>query len=150
MLLNPRHCSVRPIRSVSAQGLGLIRPLSIRRSRVSRLSFRTSPRINIFNTRTGGGGGGQNMPLPLAGEQRRIEQDTLCKNFSPMSPKVRSPGQVKVKNGFLTLRLRNGHTIYPIGFKLSACNKITDTYNFYIWDIWYVTWGQINFVTSLL
>ena len=38
--------------------------------------------------------------------------NTLCKNFSP-----RSPGQVKVKNGFLTLRLRSGHTRYQIGFK---------------------------------
>ena len=61
-----------------------------------------------------------------------IEFDTLCKNFSPRSPKVRSPGQVKVKNGFLTLRLRSGHTRYPIGFKPSAFHKVIDTYNLYI------------------
>ena len=63
-----------------------------------------------------------------------IEFDTLCKNFSPRSPKVRSPGQVKVKNGFLTLRLRSGHTRYPIGFKPSAFHKVIDTYNLYISD----------------
>ena len=31
-----------------------------------------------------------------------IELHTLCKNFNLRSPKVRSPGQVIVKNGFLT------------------------------------------------
>ena len=67
-----------------------------------------------------------------------IEFDTLCKNFSPRSPqvKVRSPGQVKVKNGFLTLRLRSGHTRYPIGFKPSAFHKVIDTYNLHISDFY--------------
>ena len=68
-----------------------------------------------------------------------IEFDTLCKNFSPRSPKVRSPGQVKVKNGFLTLRLRSGHTRYPIGFKPSAFHKVIDTYNLYISDFLYLS-----------
>ena len=63
-----------------------------------------------------------------------IEFHTLCENFNPRSPKVRSPGQVKVKNGFLTLRLRSGHTRYPIGFKPSAFHKVIDTYNLYISD----------------
>ena len=68
-----------------------------------------------------------------------IEIDTLCKNFNLRSPKIRSPGQVKVKNGFLTFRLRSGHTSYPIGFKPSAFHKVVDTYNFlsrilYIYD----------------
>ena len=69
----------------------------------------------------------------------KIEFDTLCKNFSPRSPKVRSPGQVKVKNGFLTLRLRSGHTRYPIGFKPSAFHKVIDIYNLYISDFWYLS-----------
>ena len=68
-----------------------------------------------------------------------IEFDTLCKNFSCRSPKVRSPGQVKVKNRFLTLRLRSGHTRYPFGFKLSAFHKVIDTYNLYISDFWYLS-----------
>ena len=55
-----------------------------------------------------------------------------------MSPKVRQPGQVKVKNGFLTLRLRSGHTMNPIGFNLSAFHKIIDTYNLYISDFFYI------------
>ena len=38
----------------------------------------------------------------------------------------------------LTLRLRSGHTIYPIGFKLSAFHKIIDTYNLYISDFLYL------------
>ena len=59
--------------------------------------------------------------------QLTIELDTLRKNFSPRSPNFRSPGQVKVKNRFLTLRLRSGHTMYPIGFKLSAFHKVIDT-----------------------
>ena len=63
-----------------------------------------------------------------------IELDTLCTNLSSRSPKVRSPGQVKVKNGILTLRLRSGHTMYPIGFKLSAFHKVIDTYNLYTLD----------------
>ena len=45
---------------------------------------------------------------------------------------ARSPDQVNVKHGFLTLRLCSCHTIYPIGFKLSAFHKIIDTYNLYI------------------
>ena len=92
-----------------------------------------------FNTRTGGGGGAKNAhPSGFSriaengGAQRRhffstcsqLTFDTLCKNFSPRSPKVRSPDQVKVKNGFLTLRLRSGHTRYPIGFKPSAFHKV--------------------------
>ena len=68
-----------------------------------------------------------------------IEFHTLCENFNPRSPKVRSPGQVKVKNGFLTLRLRSGHTRYPIGFKPSAFHKVIDTYNLYISDFWYLS-----------
>ena len=68
----------------------------------------------------------------------RIELDTLCKHFNPRSPKVRSPGQVKVKNGFLTLRLRSGHTRYPIGFKPSVFHKMIDTYNFFISDFLYL------------
>ena len=86
----------------------------------------------------------------IAGKRRRaappffqylitIEFDTLCKNFSPRSPKVRSPGQVKVKNGFLTLRLRSGHTRYPIGVKPSAFHKVIDTYNLYISDFLYLS-----------
>ena len=100
------------------------------------------------NTRTGGGGAKNAHPSGFSriAEKRRraappffqylltIEFDTLCKNFSPRSPKVRSPGQVKVKNGFLTLRLRSGHTRYPIGFKPSAFHKVIDTYNLYISD----------------
>ena len=99
--------------------------------------------------------GGQKMPTPpvfreIAEKRRRaappffqylltIEFDTLCENFSPMSPKVRSPGQVKVKNGFLTLRLRSGHTRYPIGFKPSAFHKVVDTYNLSISDFLYLS-----------
>ena len=80
-----------------------------------------------------------------------IELDTLCKNFSLRSPKVRSPGQVKVKNGFLTLRLRSGHTRYPIGFKPLAFHKVIDTYNFYISDFLYLSPEvRSNFVTSPL
>ena len=100
-------------------------------------------------TRALEGGGAKNAHPSgfsrIAGKRRRaappffqylltIEFDTLCKNFSPRSPKVRSPGQVKVKNGFLTLRLRSGHTRYPIGFKPSAFHKVIDTYNLYISD----------------
>ena len=68
-----------------------------------------------------------------------IEFDTLCINFSPRSPKAMSPGQVKVKNGFLTLRLRSGHTRYPIGFKPSAFHKVIDIYNLYISDFLYLS-----------
>ena len=100
-----------------------------------------------FNTRTGGGAKNAHPSgfSRIAEKRRRaappffqylltIEFDTLCKNFSPRSPKVRSPGQVKVKNGLLTLRLRSGHTRYPIGFKPSAFYKVIDTYNLYISD----------------
>ena len=68
-----------------------------------------------------------------------IELDTLFNNFNPRSPKVRSPGKVKVKNGFLTFRLRSGHTRYPIGFKPSAFHKVIDTYNLYISDFLYLS-----------
>ena len=109
--------------------------------------------MGYINTRTGGGGAKNAHPsgfLRIAEKRRRaappffqylltIEFDTLCKNFSPRSPKVRSPGQVKVKNGFLTLRLRSGHTRYPIGFKPSAFHKVIDTYNLYISDFWYLS-----------
>ena len=111
------------------------------------------------NTRTGGG---QKMPTPpvfsrIAEKQRRaatpffqylltIEFGTLCRNFSPRSPKVRSPGQVKVKNGFLTLRLRSGHTRYPIGFKPSVFHKMIDTYNLYISDFWYL-WPEVRSIS---
>ena len=94
-------------------------------------------------------GGGKNA-LPsgfsrIAGKRRRaappfvqyllrIELGTLCKNFDPRPPKVRSEGQVKVKNGFLTLRLRSGHTRYPIGFTPSVFHKMIDTYNLFISD----------------
>ena len=103
--------------------------------------------LSIFLTRALEGGGAKNAHPSgfsrIAGKRRRaappffhylltIEFDTLCKNFSPRSPKVRSPGQVKVKNGFLTLRLSSGHTRYPIGFKPSAFHKVIDTYNLYI------------------
>ena len=68
-----------------------------------------------FNTRTGGGGAKNALPSgfsQIAEKRRRgappffqylltIELDTLCDNFNPRSTKVRSPGQVKVKNGFL-------------------------------------------------
>ena len=74
-----------------------------------------------------------------------IELDTLCKNLSPRSPKVRSPGQVKVKNGFLTLRLRSDHTMYPIGFKLSAFHKAIDIYNLHISDFWYL-WPEVRWI----
>ena len=76
----------------------------------------------------------------------RIELDTLCKNFNPRSLKVRSPGQVKVKNGFLNLRLRSGHTRYPIGFKPSVFHKITDTYNLYVSDFWYL-WPEVRSIS---
>ena len=82
-----------------------------------------------------------------------IEFDTLCKNFNPMSPKVRSPGQVKFKNGFLTLRLSSGQTKYPIGFKPSAFHKTIDTYVLqlvYLGFLVSVTRGQVNFLTSPL
>ena len=79
-----------------------------------------------------------------------IELDTWCKNFNPMSPKVRSPGQVKVKNGFLTLRLRSGHTRYPIGFKFSAFHKVRYLQLVYLEFFISVTRGQVNFVTSPL
>ena len=118
--------------------------------RISKTTFET------INTRTGGGGGGGAKNAHPSGfsriaEKRRraappffqflltIELDTLCKNFSPRSPKVRSPGQVKVKNGFLTLRLRSGHIRYPIGFKPSAFHKVIDTYNLYISDFLYLS-----------
>ena len=110
---------------------------------------------NYVNTRTGGGGGGQKNAhpsgfSPIAEKRRRaappffrylltIEFDTLCNHFSPRSPKVRSPGQFKVKNGFLSLRLRSGHTRYPIGFKPSAFHKVIDTYNLYISDFLYLS-----------
>ena len=88
-------------------------------------------------TRALEGGGGD---VHLSGFSRiafkdllTIELDTLCKNFSH-----RSPGQVKVKNGFLTLRLRSGHIRYPIGFKPSAFHKVIDTYNLYILDFFYI------------
>ena len=126
-----------------------------------------SSRRDAFNTRTGGGGGGAKNALPsgfswIAEKRRRgappffqyllaIELDTLCKNLSSRSPMVRSPGQVKVNNEFLTLRLRSGHTMYPIGFKLSAFHKVIGTYNLYISDFFIsVTRGQVNFVTSPL
>ena len=73
----------------------------------------------------------------------RIKLDTLCKNFNPRSPKVRSPGQVKVKNGFLTSRLRSGNTTYPIGFKPSVFHKMIDTYNLYISDFLYL-WPEVR------
>ena len=104
------------------------------------------------NTRTGGGAKNAHPSgfSRIAEKRRRtappffqylltIEFDTLCKNFSTRSPKVRSPGQVKVKNGFLTLRLRSGHTRYPIGFKPSAFHKVIETYNLYIPDFWYLS-----------
>ena len=117
----------------------------------------------VFNTRTGGGGAKNAHPFGFSriAEKRRraapplfqylltIEFYTLYKNFNPRSPKVRSPGQVKVKNGSLTLRLRNGHTRYLIGFKPSAFHKVIDTYNLYI-SVISVTRGQVNFVTPPL
>ena len=71
-----------------------------------------------INTRTGGGGGANNALSSgfswIAEKRRRavppffqylltIQFYTLCKNSNPRSPKVRSPSQVKVKNGFLNL-----------------------------------------------
>ena len=112
-------------------------------------------------TRALEGGGGKKCPLSgfsrIAGKRRRaappffqylltIELDTLCENFNPRLPKVRSTGQVKVKNGFLTLRLCSGHTRYPIGFKPSAFHKIIDTYNFYISDFWYL-WPEVRSIS---
>ena len=76
----------------------------------------------------------------------RFELDTLCKNLNPRSPKVRSSGQVKVKNGLLTLRLRSGHTRYPIGFKPSVFHNIIDTYNLYISDFWYL-WQEVRSIS---
>ena len=87
-----------------------------------------------FNTRTGGGGAKyvHASDFSRIAEKRwhaepsffqyllTIELDTLCKNFNPRSPKVRSPGQVTIKNGILTLRLRSGHTRYPIGLTLAS------------------------------
>ena len=101
-----------------------------------------------LNTRTGGRGAKNALHSGFSriAEKRRraappffqyllrIELDILCKNFHPRSPMVRSPGQVKVKNGFLTLRLRSGHTRYPIGFKPSVFHKMIDTCNLYISD----------------
>ena len=75
-----------------------------------------------------------------------IELDTLCKNLSLRSPKVRLPGQVKVKNGFLNLRLRSGHSMYPIGFKRSAFHEVIDTYNLYISDFWYL-WPEVKSIS---
>ena len=63
------------------------------------------------NTRTGGGGGKKCQPLRFFADSGKtaahsaaifqylltIGFDTLCKNFSPRSPKVRSPGQVSQK-----------------------------------------------------
>ena len=112
-------------------------------------------------TRALEGGGKKCPPLRFfadsgknGGAQRRlfcqylltIEFDTLCKNFSPRSPKVRSPGQVKVKNGFLTLRLRSGHTRCPIGFKPSVFHKMIDTYNLCISDFWYL-WPEVRSIS---
>ena len=112
----------------------------------------TIVRSTLTRALEGGGGGAKNAHpsgFSRKAEKRRraapqlfqhlltIELDTLCKNFSPRSPKVRSPGQVKVKNGFLTLRLRSGHTRYPIGFKPSEFHKVIDTYNLYISDFLY-------------
>ena len=57
-----------------------------------------------------------------------------------------SPGQVKVKNGFLTLRLHSGHTSYPIGFKPSAFHKVMDTYNLHISDFWYL-WPEARSIS---
>ena len=115
-----------------------------------------------------GGGGGAKNALPsgfsrIGGKRRRaappfffqhllrIELHTLCKNLNPRAPKVRSPGQVKVKNGFLTLRLRSGHTRYPIGFKPSVFHKITDTYKFLsrIFDICHQRSGQFRDLTII-
>ena len=107
-------------------------------------------------------GGGAKNSLPsgfsrIAEKRRRaappffqylltIELDTLCQNFNPRSPKVRSPGQVKIKNGFPTLRPRSGHTRYPIGSKRSAFHKIIDTYNLYISDFLYL-WPEVRSIS---
>ena len=69
--------------------------------------------VLYVNTRTGGGAKNAHPSgfSRIAEKRRRaappffqylltIEFDTLCKNFSPRSPKVRPPGQVKVKNDF--------------------------------------------------
>ena len=119
----------------------------------------TATRARV-NTRTGGGGGSKKCP-PLrffadSGKTTARSDaifsvpaqnwDTLCKNFNPRSPKVRSPGQVKVKNGFLTLRLRSGHTRYPIGFKPSVFHKMIDSYNLYISDFWYL-WPEVRSIS---
>ena len=109
--------------------------------------------LRSYNTRTGGGGAKNALPSGFSriAEKRRraappffqyllkIEFHTLCENFNPRSPKVRSPGQVKIKDGFLTLRLRSGHTRYPIGFKPAAFHKVIDTYNLYISDFLYLS-----------
>ena len=80
-----------------------------------------------------------------------IELDTLCENFNSRSRKVRSPGQVKVKNVFLTLRVRSGHTRYPIGFKPSAFQQDHRYLQLvYLGCLISVTRGQVNFVTSPL
>ena len=111
-------------------------------------------------TRALEGGGGNALPSGIsriAEKQRRawppffqyllrIELDNLCKNFNPRSPKVRSPDQVKVKNGFLTLRLRSGHTRCLIGFKPSVFHKMIDTYNLYISDFWYL-WPEVRSIS---
>ena len=111
--------------------------------------FGSRCRASPINTRTGGEGGKKCPPLRFFADGGKtaaffqylftIELDTLCKNFNPRSPKVRSPGQVKVKNGFLTLRLRSGYTRYPIGFKPSAFHKVMDIYNLYISDFLYLS-----------
>ena len=114
---------------------------------------------SCINTRTGGGG---EMPSPpvfsrIAEKRRRAAPPFfsvpahnwirhLVLNCNTRSPKVRSPGQVKVKNGFLILRLRSGHTRYPIGFKPSAFYKIIDTYNLYISDFLYL-WQEVRSIS---
>ena len=118
--------------------------------RIGRLSAAIRSQVMTWGRLTRALEGGAKNALPsgfsrIAEKRRRaappffqylltIEFHTLCENFNPRSPKVRSPGQVKVKNGFLTLRLRSGHTRYPIGFKPSAFHKVIDTYNLYISD----------------
>ena len=114
-------------------------------------------------TRALEGGGGKNAHpsgFSRIPEKRRCaappffstcSQLNLCKNFNSRSPKVRSPGQVKVKNRFLTLRLRSGHTRYRIGFKPSAFHKVIDTYNFCIsdFDICHQRSGQFRDLTII-
>ena len=58
----------------------------------------------------------------------------FCKNFDPMSCKVRSPGQVKWPNYIITFQSRHGYNVSGKVMKLSEYEEVISAYKTFILD----------------